>query len=490
MGEYMTVNASNVSDITTEQRDWIVKYDEAQLGEVKAIEILPGKMSETVSAFANADGGELWVGVDEDQVTKRRSWRGFQRIEDANAHIEILDKVMQLGQGYSFEFLRHHASRGLVLHIDVGKVREIIYATNSTAYVRRGGHNQPVTGHAMLQQLERNKGIISFETTSVNADPNTIVNSIITRTFMRNVVPTARADEWLTKQLTIVDGKPTVAGVILFADEPQASLPKRSGIKIARYTTTMAGEGTRETLSGDPISIEGCAYNLIHSAVRKTQEIIEGVRKWTERGAEFVSYPPETLHEIITNAVLHRDYSIIDDITIRIFDDRVEVESPGKLPGHITERNILRERFPRNPTIIRLINKFPNPPNKDIGEGLRTAFAAMQKMRLRPPEVRQGEQSVTFYIRHTRLESPEDTVMEYLKAQPQITNSKGRELTGIRSENTMKEVFVRLAKKNLIERVPNARGRNSAWQRKSSTKPESISESELDAKSHQYKFRF
>ena len=61
--------------------------------------------------------------------------------------------------------------------------------------------------------------------------------------------------------------------------------------------------------------------------------------------------------------------------------------------------------------------------------------------------------------------------MVYLKEHPQITNSEGRELTGIRSENTMKEVFVRLAKRGLIERVPNTRGRNSAWQLKTKIKP-------------------
>jgi ATP-dependent DNA helicase RecG len=456
----------NIIDITTEQRDWIVKYEEGQLGDVMAIEIEPSKMSQKVSAFANADGGEIWVGIDENRLIKARKWRGFKIIENANAHIEILDRVLHLGQGYSYEFLSHQKSSGLVLHIEIGKMREIIKATNNIPYIRRGAHDQPVTDHAMLLQLERNKGIVSFETTNADADPNIIIDSVITRTFMRNVIPYARADEWLKKQQAIVDGKPTVAGVILFADEPQAILPKRSGIKIARYTTSNWEEGTRETLSGDPISIEGCAYNLIQSAVRKTQEIIEGVRKWTERGMEMVSYPPETLHEIITNAVLHRDYSILDDISVRIFDDRVEVESPGTLPGHITERNILNERFARNPVIVRLINKFPNPPNKDIGEGLRTAFNAMKKMRLRPPEIRQKEQSVIVYIRHTRLESPEDAIMQYLKIQQQITNSKGRELTGIRSENTMKEVFVRLARRNLIERVPNTRGRNSAWRLK------------------------
>lgn len=476
----------NTISITTEQRNWIIKYEEGQLGDVTAIEIDPGKLSRKVSAFANADGGELWVGIDEDRITKRRNWRGFQRIEDANAHIQILDTVLQLKQGYKFEFLSHPNSIGFVLHIEIDKMREIIYATNRVAYIRRGPHDQPIIDKAMLLQLERNKGIISFETHNVDADPDIIINSIMTRTFIRNVIPSVISEEWLKKQQTIINGKPTVAGVILFADEPQAILPKRSGIKIARYATSSFDDGTRETLIGDPIPIEGCAYNLIQSAVRKTQEIIEKVHKWTEHGSEFVSYPPETLHEIITNAVLHRDYSIADDINVRIFDNRVEVESPGVLPGHITERNILKERFARNPKIQYLINKFPNPPNKDIGEGLRTAFAAMEKMRLRPPEIKQGEQSVTVFIRHSRLESPQDIIMAYLNVNPQITNSKGRELTGIRSENTMKEIFVRLANKNLIERVPNTRGRNSAWQLRRTVDIEPIIDHNLD-KTVQYK---
>jgi ATP-dependent DNA helicase RecG len=481
----MVVNG-NVGNITTEQRNWIVEYEEGQFGDVKAIDIQPGKMSETVSAFANADGGELWIGIDEDEK-KRRSWRGFKIKEDANAHIEILDKVMQLGQSYSFDFLSHETSGGLVLHIEIGKIpSRIIYATSGFAYVRRNAHNQVVDTDEMKRQLERNKGIISFEATPINTNPNIIINSITTRTFMNNVVPSAKAEEWLRKQQIIIDEKPTVAGVILFADEPQNVMPERSGIKIVRYTTSEPSNGTRETLLGEPKSIEGCAYKLIQSTVRETQEIIEGVRKWTEQGAEMVSYPPETLHEIITNAVLHRDYGIANDISVRIFDNRVEVESPGLLPGHITEHNILKERYARNPKIQYIIHKFPNPPNKDIGEGLRTAFEAMKRMRLRPPEIRQKEQSVIVYIRHTRLEAPADMVMTYLKGHPQITNSEGRELTGIRSENTMKEVFVRLAKKNQIERVPNTQGRNSAWQLKLDDKSKQIP-TEPDIKSIQPK---
>ncbi|MEJ7713741.1 MAG: ATP-binding protein [Pyrinomonadaceae bacterium] len=129
---------------------------------------------------------------------------------------------------------------------------------------------------------------------------------------------------------------------MLFADLPQAILPKRSGIKIYRYKTADA-EGTRDTLVGQPVSVEGCAYDIIKGAVRLTQEIISGIQILGTKGLEPVTYPTETLHEVITNAILHRDYSIADDVHVRIFDNRVEVESPGRLPAHITTKNILKE---------------------------------------------------------------------------------------------------------------------------------------------------
>ena len=172
------------------------------------------------------------------------------------------------------------------------------------------------------------------------------------------------------------------------------------------------------------------------------------------------------LHEIITNAVLHRDYSITTDIQIRIFDNRVEVESPGKLPGHVTVANILDTQAARNPKMVRLINKFPDAPNKDVGEGLNTAFEAMNKLRLKAPEIIELENSVVVYIRHERLASPEDMVREFLDSHEEITNSQGRKLTGIKSENTMKRVFWRLRDQGLIEMIPGRALCKSAWRKK------------------------
>jgi ATP-dependent DNA helicase RecG len=167
----------------------------------------------------------------------------------------------------------------------------------------------------------------------------------------------------------------------------------------------------------------------------------------------------------LTNAVLHRDYSIASDVHVRIYDNRIEVESPGRLAGHVTTANVLTEQFARNPKIVRLINKFPNPPNKDVGEGLNTAFGAMKKLRLKEPEIVEGQNSVIVHIRHTPLALPQAAVIDYLAENNEITNKILRELTGITSENVAKDVFISLFKKQMLERVPGKRGNASAWRK-------------------------
>ena len=253
--------------------------------------------------------------------------------------------------------------------------------------------------------------------------------------------------------------------MLLFAEEPQALLPKRTAIKVFRYKTSEPIP-TREHLVFDPLTVEGWAYRLIYDAVARTQEIVEDLKRLGEAGLLDVQYPAETLHEIISNAVLHRDYSVAADIQIRIFDNRIEVESPGRLAGHVTTENILHTQFARNQRLVRMINKFPNPPNKDVGEGLNTAFDAMRKLRLKDPVIQEGSSSVTVTIPHQRLASPEDLVMEFLRANPEIANRQARELCGVRSENSMKGIFRRLEARGLIEQVPDRTRFKAAWRRR------------------------
>jgi ATP-dependent DNA helicase RecG len=396
-----------VTELDFEEADRLLAAVEGHFKDNKSIEITPAKITRTVSAFANAEGGEILVGLDEDNGVF--SWRGFEDPEAANGLIATIEPLYPLGSGIVYEFLRSAERHGFVLRIDVPKSAEIRVATDGKAYVRRGAQNLQAVGEA-LERLRRTKGITSFESELTQASSETITNSLPTLTFMLQVIPLAEPEDWLKKQHLIRDGKPSVAGVVLFAEEPQAILPKRCGIKIHRYNTSDA-EGTRANLAFDPISIEGCLYDQITSAVHETAKIIESVRIMTTKGLVQAQYPREALHEIITNAALHRDYSVADDIHIRVFDNRVEVESPGTLPAHITPENILSERFARNGSIVRIINKFPNPPNKDVGEGLNTAFDAMRRMNLKPPIIQQLQASVRVTLPHESLGSPQELIL-------------------------------------------------------------------------------
>lgn len=453
-------------EITTDQANAILAVEEGHFHDLKAIGIKPAKLTESVSAFANTSGGEIYIGVDEreNDGVNTRTWRGFTDVEEANAHLQVLEAMKPLGGHYEANLLSCPGFSGYVLHIEIPKSKDVLRASDSYPYTRKGAQKLRVDSPEAVHRLRLDKGIVSFEDDVVNAALENVTNSVTVIKFMLGIIPTRDPEAWLRKQSLIDGDRPTVAAVMLFHDEPQSALPKRSAIKIYRYKTR-DDEGTREQLASDPITVEGCAYDLIYEAVAKTKQIIQGIRKLTDRGLEEVLYPDETLHEIITNAVVHRDYSLASDVHIRIYDDRVEVQSPGKLPGHVTTRNILDEQAARNPRIVRLINKFPNAPNKDVGEGLNTAFEAMKALRLKDPEIVETDTSVIVHIRHTPLASPQHTVMSYLDYHDEITNSIGRELTGIRSENSMKDVFLSLHRRQMLERVPGKQGNKAAWRK-------------------------
>ncbi|MCE9615922.1 MAG: putative DNA binding domain-containing protein [Lentisphaerae bacterium] len=456
----------DTATITPKQRDAILALEEGHFLDLKSCDVKPGKLTEAVSAFANTSGGELYVGIDEiDPKIRMRRWRGFARIEDANAHIQEVEKLAPLARHYAASFLTCPGEDGFVLLVQVFKTKDILLASDGQAYIRRSAQRLAVKGEDAIARLRMDKGIVSFEDQTANAPKTDITNSIVTLEFLINVIPTAEPEAWLTKQQLIVGDKPTVAGCLLFAEEPQAVLPKRSAVKLFRYKTD-ADVGERDTLAFDPLTVEGDTYSLIYRTVEQTKKVVEDVKRLGHHGLEEVSYPHETLHEILTNAVLHRDYSIAADIQVRVFDNRVEVESPGRLPGHVTQRNILTEQFARNPKLVRLVNKFPNPPNKDVGEGLNTAFDAMRRLRLKDPEIVERDNSVLVLIRHQKLASPEEAVMEFLETNEEITNRAGRQKTGIKSENSMKNVFIRMHRKAMIEPVPDKKGFASAWRRK------------------------
>lgn len=447
------------SRLTVDQLATVCGDGENHFYDRKSADLQPIKLTRILSAFANADGGELLVGIEDDGT-----WEGRATVEDYNGHIQALNDYFPYGTDFDYEFLQHPIIDTVVLRITVQKTGEIRNAQGGKVYVRRGAQCLPVDTEEALTRLRMRKGIATHEVATLAYSPEEICNSLVVLEFLLSVVPDVEPDAWLAKQRLIVGGLPTVAGTVLFHDEPQIHLPK-SGIKIYRYTST-ATEGAREQLAFDPVSIEGCLYSVIHAAVDRTVDEVEKIPVLDETaGLRTISYPPEALHEIITNAVLHRDYSLNDDVHVRIFDNRIEIESPGRLPAHITPQNILTERFSRNPMIVRLINKFPNPPNKDVGEGLNTAFAAMKRLQLAEPQIIELDNSVLVLIRHEPLASPASRIISYLDENGTINNGEARRLLNIDSDRTVRRHFEDLVRSGEIERVPGTIKGGSRYQR-------------------------
>jgi ATP-dependent DNA helicase RecG len=220
---------------------------------------------------------------------------------------------------------------------------------------------------------------------------------------------------------------PNVGCILLFDEEPQATLDTRCSIKVYRLRTTEKSY-KREYLEDMPVTIEGPVEMQINKCIDAVQDYLKDASYIDGIKTVKLQYPAEALKEILVNAVIHRDYSLNDDIHVKIFDNRIEVQSPGKLPGYITVENILDERFSRNPNIVRLLHKLPDPVNHDIGEGLNTAFNEMKKAGLVPPKIEELDNAVLVTIKHQRLASLEDIIMDYLSDHDFITNKVVREL--------------------------------------------------------------
>lgn len=455
----------SVRKVAPDEARRIIKIAEGHFEDVKAIDIVPSKLTKHISAFANADGGDLYIGIDESGQAKRRTWRGFKSVEDGNAHVQTFETAFPLGAGFEYEFLESETAshRGFVLHAQIGKARGIVRTPDNKLYKRRGAGSVPVVTNEDVRRLEYEKGIVTFEDELVNCPLSVVTGSQEIARFLRASNIRTKPQAWLEKQFLVRDGKPTVACVVLFADDPQAILNKRCGIKVARYRGVSA---VREALDGAPVSIDGSAHNQITAAVNLVKEIAERMPKVGSQGLDAIEYPRDALNEIITNAVLHRDYSIANDVQITVFDNRIEVLSPGPFPANVTPENCRKTRFLRNGTLVRYLNKFPNAPNLDYGEGLDTAFRALNKLGLKDPIIEQPEGAVRVTIRHEKLAAPEEAIMEHLRTHPTINNTEAREVTHVGQAHQIKAIFGRMVAAGMIEQVPGTRTSSTAYQLK------------------------
>ena len=365
---------------------------------------------------------------------------------------------------------------GHLLLVQVPRSGAVHSITGSGTYTRMEAGNRQLTA-AEVTELSYRRGIRSAASEPVAIDLSLLQTDAWHRyALTRGVKSGDFADQLLRTGLAEkVDDvvQPRRAAVLLFADEPGSLLAAhdaRADIRLMVYDGKVAVPGATPNLRKAPKTIRGPLIDQIDQAVRAVLDELAGGLTLSSSGFQTRHvYPERVVKEAIVNAVVHRDYRLNRDIFIRIYDDRIEVESPGTFPGGITPANIAKAGSKaRNPLIAANLREFPLPPNIDAGEGVRMMYAEMAQAKLYPPQYRESHdaavESVTVTLLNLLRPTAWDQISDWLDRHGSIANADVVRIAGLDTLKASK-LLTTWREQGLLEPLPGRGKRNMAYVR-------------------------
>ena len=366
----------------------VLAKEEKQIFDRKSIQIKPVDLSDTICAFANADGGTIAIGISD----KHR------RIEGVDYHIQQLNDILtapvdfcnptvpvttEMVECVNYEGKPDHV---LLMHIDASPLLHANQADE--VYVRVGDKSKKLSFEDRLTLMYA-KGLRYFEDEPVYGATLDDVDLEFVRSYLTRIGYAKTAEEYLRenkKFVTVNDGREqiSVAAILLFGKYPQQFFP-RAFIRFIRYDGIEAKVGKDMNVIKDVI-FDGRILDQVEKAVdfikiqmkEKTYLGNNGIFVTEEEYSEFVRT------EIVVNAATHRDYGIKGtDIQIKMFDNRLEVDSPGIFAGGVKKENIRYTHFSRNPKIAALLKDYGYV--KEYGEGVDRMCRELEAIGLPDP---------------------------------------------------------------------------------------------------------
>ena len=440
--------------LTRQLLDWALPQAESITLETKRVSgKMVGKALETICAFANTQGGWLLLGV-EDAEKARGSARLFGIGENPEAVDELLRKLgshhlptIEGVRGFRLPIALQDGRPGLVVALHVPASDKVHSILDDGTWTRGQASNREMNA-TEITELSYRRGVRSAESEPVDVDFD-LLDTETWRVFVhaRGLAATGIADQLYRIGLAKKVGgelRPLRAAVLLFADFPGgllAATGTRADIRVFHYKGTQIEAGAVPNLKRTPKTLSGPLYRLIeqtHSYVM--DELAEGLTLAKSGFRTVHRYPERVVKEAITNAVIHRDYRLNRDIRILIFDNRIEVLSPGLFPGRITTATVHRlGSFARNGLIASNLREFPMPPNVDAGEGVKMMFSLMRAENLYPPQYRelreQAQEAISVTLFNEESPSIWEQVSDWVDREGSISN---RDLCQIASLDTLK----------------------------------------------------
>lgn len=424
----------------------VLDLQESRRFETKRVGGKHDRKLDTILAFANTEGGVLVLGVeDSDKATGRDRLYGIEENPESVDELERLVRTRFVPplcppDAVAPQFMRvactlRNEMRGTVVLVKVAKSPTVHSFVDDGTYVRLERSNRQLTAPE-ITTLSLSRGTVSFVAQTVEV-PFELLNTDLLRAYIEarklsRPFPEVLEQVGLAKRL---EGqlRPTRAAALLFAEDPAGILDEKCCVRVFQYRGDHVEHGEATNLVRPPQTIRGPLLNQIRDATQTVIDALAAGLRVSPLGFEVAQrYPVRVLREAITNAVLHRDYFVSADIHVRIFDNRIEVESPGGFPGSVTRENVGHVGSqPRNRQLVDHLREFPTPPNLDAGEGVPMMVALMEKSALYPPlyfSRATARGGVMVMLLNQDMPSAWTQVELYLKKHPSIGNAEVRRL--------------------------------------------------------------
>jgi ATP-dependent DNA helicase RecG len=384
----------------------------------------PRRIYEALSSFANrTGGGVILFGLDEEH--------GFELVGVGNAHRlqEELTHVAadQMAPPLRPEFVVDEIDGAIVVAAVVDEVpaaqKPCFFKQAGLpkgAYLRVGNTNRQMTEYEVFGYLSgRGQPTLDEEAVPAATEADLAADEVdgyLAR--LRRDRPRARylvgdRAEALTRlKILTRDGaelRPTLAGLLAFGKYPQEFFPQLRVTFVHYYGTTEDEPAPSGARFFDNREFEGPIPEMVDEAERyvlgamRKAALVDGLLR-----RDIPEYPLEALREAIANAVAHRDYSPYvrgGYIQIRMFADRLEIQSPGGLFGNVTLENLEEEHSTRNARLMRILEDLHIVENR--GSGIQAMIRSLRDANLEPPRFDDRRASFLVTFRNHTLLSPE-----------------------------------------------------------------------------------
>lgn len=409
----------------------------------------PRRLFEALSAFANhTGGGVLLLGLDEDRAFEVVGIGNVQRLQEDIASLAASDMEPVLRPEFTVEMIEGKT----VVAVEVPEVpatqKPCYYKPAGLpggAYIRVGPSNRRMSDYEVFGYHSA-RGQPTFDTDPVPGATlddldRSKLDAYVARLRQARARP-AYLDRPFPEVLThlrivqMVEGvpRPTLAGLLVFGTYPQQFEPQLVITYLQYYGTTEEEKAPSGARFLDNQKFEGTIPEMVEDAVThvlaniRKSSLIDGVFR-----RDIPEYPQEAIREAIVNAVAHRDYSHFvrgSYIQVRLFADRLEIQSPGGLYGNVTEETLEDEQSTRNRVLVRLLEDLHLVENR--GSGIRTMVGAMRSANLEPPRFEDKRASFWVAFRnHTLMNADAVAWLNQFAGQP-LTDRQRRALVYLR----------------------------------------------------------